>query len=236
MGTMTPSGALRTGLEKQGIGIGDEVIVPAYCDSEVAAAVRETGALPVFADIDPGSLCIDPTSVAEAVNERTAAVIPVHLFGHPADMVCLHALAQHHGMKVVEPGTPALVSSVETARRRQHADFLSARLTGVIVPRAAAGVRHGYEQYVVRVPGNGRPDRDAFKHALRARGVCCHVPVRTPVHRLPEFRTDVRLPETERAVGECLALPLEASMTRRELQRIVSACNALGGLLMEPAC
>ncbi|MFH0242094.1 DegT/DnrJ/EryC1/StrS family aminotransferase [Streptomyces sp. HK10] len=236
MGTTTPSGTLRAGLEKQGIGIGDEVIVPAYCDSGMAAAVRETGALPVFADVDPGSLCIDPDSVAAVVNERTAAVVPVHLFGHPADMVCLHALAQRHGMKVIDAGEPAVVSSVEAARRRQHAEFLNARLTGVVVPRAAAGVRHTYEQYVVRVPGNGRPDRDVFKHALWARGVRCHVPVRTPVHRLPEFRVDVRLPETERAVGECLALPLEASTTRRELQRIVSACNALGGLLMEPAC
>ncbi|MGK5451024.1 DegT/DnrJ/EryC1/StrS family aminotransferase [Streptomyces radiopugnans] len=236
MGTTTLSDTLRAGLEEQGIGIGDEVVVPAYCDSEVAAAVRGVGALPVFADIDPGSFCIDPVSVAAVVNERTAAVVPVHLFGHPADMVCLHALAQRHGMKVVESGGPAVVSSVEAVRRRQHAEFLSARLTGVVVPRVAAGVRHTYEQYVVRVPGNGRPDRDAFKHALRARGVRCHVPVRTPVHRLPQFRTDVRLPETERAAAECLALPLEASMTRRELQRIVSACNALGGLLMEPAC
>jgi dTDP-4-amino-4,6-dideoxygalactose transaminase len=236
MGTTTLSGTLRTRLEERHIGIGDEVVVPAYCGSDVAAAVRETGALPVFADIDPGSLCLDPASVAAVVNERTAAVVPVHLFGHPADMVCLHALAQRHGMRVVEAEETAPVSSVEAARRRQHAEFLSARLTGVGVPRVAAGVRHAYEQYVVRVPGNGRPDRDAFKHALRARGVPCHVPVKTPVHRLPEFRTDVRLPETERAAGECLALPLDASMTRRELQRIVSACNALGGLLMEPAC
>ncbi|GAA3658823.1 DegT/DnrJ/EryC1/StrS family aminotransferase [Streptomyces fenghuangensis] len=236
MGMTTLSGTLRARLEKQGIGIGDEVIVPAYCDSEVAAAVRETGALPVFADIEPGSLCIDPASVAAVLNERTAAVVPVHLFGHPADMVCLHALAQSHGVKVVEPGEPAAVSSVEAARRRQHAEFLNARLTGVVVPRAAAGTRHTYDQYVVRVPGNGRPDRDVFKQALRARGVRCHVPVKTPVHRLPGFRADVRLPETERAVGECLALPLAASTTRRELQRIVSACNALGGLLMEPAC
>lgn len=235
MATRTLSGTLRTRLEEHRIGIGDEVVVPAYCGSEVAAAVRQVGALPVFADIERESLCLDPASVATVVNERTAAVIPVHLFGHPADMVCLRALAQLHGMKVIEPEAAA-VSSVETARRRQHAEFLSARLTGVIVPSVATGVRHGYEEYVVRVPGNGRPDRDAFKRALRSRGVPCRVPVPTPVHRLPEFRTDVWLPETERAADECLALPLDASMTRRELQRIASACNALGGLLMEPAC
>ncbi|GAA2447979.1 DegT/DnrJ/EryC1/StrS family aminotransferase [Streptomyces macrosporus] len=210
--------------------------MPAYCDSEVAAAVREVGALPVFADVERESLCLDPASVAAVVSERTAAVIPVHTFGYPADMVCLRALAQRHGVKVIETEEETAVSSVETARRRQHAEFLSARLNGVIVPRAAAGVRHAYEQYVVRVPGNGRPDRDAFKQALRARGVPCHVPVKTPLYRLPEFRADIWLPETERATDECLALPLDAAMSRRDLQRIVSACNALGGLLMEPAC
>ncbi|HZG03284.1 MAG TPA: DegT/DnrJ/EryC1/StrS family aminotransferase [Streptomyces sp.] len=236
MGTTTLVNTLRAKLKEQHIGIGDEVVVPAYGGSEVAAAVREVGALPVFADIEPGSLCLDPGAVATVLNERTAAVFPVHLFGHPADMVCLRALAQRHGVDVIEPHEEAAVSSMEAARRRQHAEFLSARLTGVVVPPVATGVRHTYEQYVVRVPGNGRPDRDAFQQALRARGVPCHVPVKTPVYRLPEFRTDVWLPETERAAAECLALPLDASMTRRELQRIVSACNALGGLLMEPAC
>ncbi|GAA2398443.1 DegT/DnrJ/EryC1/StrS family aminotransferase [Streptomyces glaucosporus] len=236
MGTTTLGSTLRSKLEEQRIGVGDEVVVPAYCGSEVAAAVKATGASPVFADIDPGSLCLDPASVAEVLSERTAAVLPVHLFGHPADMVCLRALAQKHGAQVIEAGEGGAVSSMETARRRQHAEFLSERLNGVMVPRVATGVRHGYEQYVVRIPGNGRPDRDAFKQALRARGVPCHVPVKTPLYRLPEFRADVWLPESERAAGECLALPLDAAMTRRELQRIVSACNALGGLLMEPAC
>ncbi|MTE21296.1 DegT/DnrJ/EryC1/StrS aminotransferase [Streptomyces sp. TRM43335] len=237
MGTTTLGGTLRSELEGRRIGIGDEVVVPAYGDSDVAAAVRRVGALPVFADIDPRSLCLDPASVASVLTERTAAVIPVHLFGHPADMVCLRALAQRHGIDVIEPaGGQWTAPSVDEGRRRQYAEFLSARLKGVIVPSVAAGVRHSYEQYVVRVPGNGRPDRDAFKHALAARGVECRVPVRAPLYRLPEFRADVWLPETERAVGECLALPLAGSMTRRELQRIVSNCNALGGLLMEPAC
>jgi dTDP-4-amino-4,6-dideoxygalactose transaminase len=96
------------------------------------------------------------------------------------------------------------------------------------------GDGHTYQQYVVRVPGNGRPDRDAFARAVRAKGIECRVPVKTPVHRLPGFRRDVHLPETERAADETLALPVDASLTKREMQRIVSACNALGGLL-QPA-
>jgi dTDP-4-amino-4,6-dideoxygalactose transaminase len=105
-------------------------------------------------------------------------------------------------------------------------------LKGVTKPEGTVG--HTYQQYVVRVPGNGRPDRDAFARALRARGVDCRVPVKTPVHRLPEFRRRVALPETERAADETLALPVDASLTKRDMQRIVAACNALGGLL-QPA-
>jgi dTDP-4-amino-4,6-dideoxygalactose transaminase len=60
------------------------------------------------------------------------------------------------------------------------------------------------------------------------------VPVKTPVHRMPGFRRDVHLPETERATDETLSLPVDGALTKRDMQRIVSACNALGGLL-QPA-
>ena len=100
--------------------------------------------------------------------------------------------------------------------------------------RPTAGTDTRYQQYVVRVPGNGRPDRDAFARALRAKGVDCRVPVKTPVHRMPVFRRCVSLPETERAADETSGATGGRSLTKREMQRIVSACNALGGLL-QPA-
>ncbi|MGW5126664.1 DegT/DnrJ/EryC1/StrS family aminotransferase [Streptomyces sp. NPDC004069] len=116
------------------------------------------------------------------------------------------------------------------AQRRERAAYLDTKLRGVRTPDGGDG--HTYQQYVVRVPGNGRPDRDAYARAIRARGVDCRVPVKTPVHRLPEFRRCVSLPVTERAAEETLALPVEASLTRREMQRVVSVCNALGGPIM----
>ncbi|HWM36444.1 MAG TPA: DegT/DnrJ/EryC1/StrS family aminotransferase [Streptomyces sp.] len=219
-----------------GVSPGDEVVVPAFGGAEVAGAVRAVGARPVFADIDPRSFCLDPEAVEAVVTQRTAAIAPVHLFGHPADMVCLSELAQRRGLRIVDLDASPPVVSVDAVRRRQYASYLDVRLRGVGIPTVALGVEHAYTDYVVRVPGNGRPDRDAFKHALRARGVACYVPVKAPVHRTAEFRADVRLPESERAADETLALPLEASMTKRELHRVVSACNGLGGLLMEPAC
>ncbi|MEU1311686.1 DegT/DnrJ/EryC1/StrS family aminotransferase [Streptomyces cinnamoneus] len=216
------------------VGVGDEVVVPSYATATTAEAVRDAGALPVFADIDSRSLCLDPASVARAVTARTAAVVAVPLFGHPADLAALQA-AVGQGVLVLDPTDGEDEDGEEEreadiARRRANAAHLDARLTGV-TPVTSPGVLHRYHSYVVRVPGNGRPDRDAFARALRDRGVRCRVPVQTPVHRLPSFRRELWLPETERAAGECLALPVDAGTSRRELHRLVAACNALGGLL-----
>ncbi|MER5720299.1 DegT/DnrJ/EryC1/StrS family aminotransferase [Streptomyces sp. NPDC002132] len=218
-------------LRAAGVGVGDEVIVPAFGNVDIAEAVARAGALPVFADIDPRTYCLDPAAVEAVITARTTAVVVVHRFGRPADLVRLHELGRKHELLVLERGETK-TSYDEVAQRRERAAYLDARLRGVRTPDHADG--HAYQQYVVRVPGNGRPDRDAFARALRARGVDCRVPVKTPVHRLPEFRRCVTLPQTESAADETLALPVDASLTRRDMQRVVSACNALGGLL-QPA-
>ncbi|WP_030947355.1 MULTISPECIES: DegT/DnrJ/EryC1/StrS family aminotransferase [unclassified Streptomyces] len=218
-------------LRAAGVGVGDEVVVPAFGNSEVAGAVALAGALPVFADIDPLTYCLDPAAVEAAITSRTAAVVVVHRFGRPADIARLHGVGQRHGLLVLEQGESEAPYD-EIAQRRERAAYLDAKLRGVRTPDGGDG--HTYQQYVVRVPGNGRPDRDAFARAVRARGVECRVPVKTPVHRLPEFRRCVSLPETERAADETLALPVDAALTKRDMQRIVGACNALGGLL-QPA-
>ncbi|CAL9601439.1 UDP-4-amino-4-deoxy-L-arabinose--oxoglutarate aminotransferase [Streptomyces sp. enrichment culture] len=218
-------------LRAAGVGVGDEVVVSAFGNVEVAEAVTMVGALPVFADIDPASYSLEPAAAEAAVTPRTAAVVVVHRFGRPAALERLHALGRRHGLLVLERGESEAPYD-EIAQRRERAAFLDAKLRGVRTPEGGAG--HTYQQYVVRVPGNGRPDRDAFARAIRAKGVDCRVPVKTPVHRLPEFRRCVSLPETERAADETLALPVDASLTKRDMQRIASACNALGGLL-QPA-
>jgi len=218
-------------LRAAGIGVGDEVVVPAFGNAEVAGAVALAGALPVFADIDPVTYCLDRSAVEAAVTSRTAAVVVVHRFGRPADIARLHGVGQRHGLLVLEQGESEAPYD-EIAQRRERAAYLDAKLRGVRTPDGGDG--HTYQQYVVRVPGNGRPDRDAFARAVRARGVECRVPVKTPVHRLPEFRRCVSLPETQRAADETLALPVDAALTKRDMQRIVGACNALGGLL-QPA-
>ncbi|MFI6038333.1 DegT/DnrJ/EryC1/StrS family aminotransferase [Streptomyces sp. NPDC051315] len=218
-------------LRAAGVGVGDEVVVPAFGNVEVAEAVTLAGALAVFADVDPVTYCLDAVAVEDAVTSRTAAVVAVHRFGRSADMGRLHEVGQRHGLLVLQHGESEAPYD-EVAQRRERAAYLDARLRGVRTPDGGDG--HTYQQYVVRVPGNGRPDRDAFARALRVRGVACRVPVQTPLHRMPEFRRCVSLPQTELAADETLALPVDGSLTKRDMQRIVSACNALGGLL-QPA-
>jgi dTDP-4-amino-4,6-dideoxygalactose transaminase len=230
----TPTDELLHELTRAGVRPGDEVVVPSYGTPEPAEAVLLAGARPVFADIDARTFCMDPAAVAGVLTSRTAAIVAVHTFGHPSDMARLTALGQRHGVVVIGHGGPS-ESAAEILVRQAHAAYLNGKLRGVITPAVAPGMEHTYQQYVVRVPGNGRPDRDAFARTLRSRGVVCHVPVQTPAHRSARFRRDLWLAETERAADECLALPVDPSMSRRELQRVVSACNALGGLLRSAA-
>jgi perosamine synthetase len=99
--------ALHLGLLAAGIGAGDEVIVPSFSFAATANAVRLAGAEPVFVDIDPASFCLHPAAVAAAVTTRTAAIMPVHLYGHPADMPALQQIADRHGLLVIEDAAQA---------------------------------------------------------------------------------------------------------------------------------
>lgn len=90
-----------------GLSARDEVIVPAFSFAATANAVRLAGAVPVFADIDPATYCLDPDAVAAAITPRTVAIMPVHLYGHPAAMDRLTALAAGHGLALVEDACQA---------------------------------------------------------------------------------------------------------------------------------
>jgi perosamine synthetase len=86
---------------------GDEVIVPDLTFVATANAVAYTGATPVLADIDPDTLCIDPASVKSLISARTKAIIPVHLYGHPADMDALMQIGDAHGLAIIEDAAEA---------------------------------------------------------------------------------------------------------------------------------
>lgn len=94
--------ALEIALRAAGIGPGDEVIVPPYTFIATAAAAIYVGAIPVFADINPDTLNLDPAAAEAAITERTAAIIAVHIGGMPCDMEALSDLARRHGLKLIE--------------------------------------------------------------------------------------------------------------------------------------
>jgi dTDP-4-amino-4,6-dideoxygalactose transaminase len=99
--------ALHLALRARGVGPGDEVVTTSLSAAFTALAIVQAGAVPVFADVDPATLNLDPGAVAAAITPRTRAILPVHLYGHPADMDPILALARERGLVVVEDACQA---------------------------------------------------------------------------------------------------------------------------------
>ena len=108
--------ALHLALAALRIGDGDEVIVPDLTFVATAHAVLLAGATPVFVDVDPETWCIDPRALERAIGPRTRAIIPVHLYGHPADMTAIAALASPRGIDIVEDAAEAHGARIGAAR------------------------------------------------------------------------------------------------------------------------
>jgi len=102
IGVGTGTDALAIGLRALGIGPGDEVITAPVSAAYTALAIMMAGARPVFADIDPERLTLDPRAAAAAVTSRTAAIMPVHLYGQAADMPAILEVAARHNLAIIE--------------------------------------------------------------------------------------------------------------------------------------
>jgi len=292
------------GLLAAGLKAGHEVIVPSFTFAATANTVALTGATPVFVDIEPDYFCLDPRAVEAAITERTRGIMPVHLYGHPANMTELMDIAGKHGLEVYEDAAQAHaatwqgqpvgtfgvfamfslyptknMTSIEggmiacddeiarmvrllrnqgmekqyenevvglnnrmtdvhaavgrvqltklkgwTETRQRNAAFLDANLANVVVPPVAEGATHVYHQYTIRVDG----DRDRFRQALAdEHGVGSGVYYPIPNHRLPSFRRELDLPETERAASSVISLPVHPSLSSADLDQIVHAVNTV---------
>ncbi len=102
IGCASGTDALHLALLAAGIGPGDEVITPAFTFIATAEAIRYVGARPVFVDIEPDTFNLDVAAVEAAISPKTRAILPVHLFGQPADMPALMELARQHDLLVIE--------------------------------------------------------------------------------------------------------------------------------------
>lgn len=112
--------ALHLTLHCLGVGPGHEVIVPTLTFIATANAVRHCGATPVFADVYPRTLNIDPTSAAAAISDRTRAIVAVHQFGMPADLEGLHAVASRNDCSLIEDAACAIGSEYHGRRIGSH--------------------------------------------------------------------------------------------------------------------
>lgn len=105
--------ALVAALRASGIGPGDDVVVPSFTFIATANAVQLVGANPVFADIETDSYGLDPAAVEDRITDRTAAILPVHLYGEPCRIAELHETAQDHDLVVIEDAAEAFGATVD---------------------------------------------------------------------------------------------------------------------------
>lgn len=102
VGVANGTDALRLSILACGLGPGDEIITTPFTFIATTETISQAGAVPVFADIDPGTYNLDPKSVEKKITPRTKAVIPVHLYGHPADMDAIMTLAKKRALRIIE--------------------------------------------------------------------------------------------------------------------------------------
>jgi dTDP-4-amino-4,6-dideoxygalactose transaminase len=225
VGVASGTDALVIALRALGIGPGDEVIVPAYTFFATAEAVALVGATPVFVDIEVDTCCLDVQQVADKVTSRTKAVIPVHLYGHPADMGSLLKVAGDYGLKVIEDNAQAFGAEYDGRKTGSLGDagclsfFPSKNLGGfgdggmvvtnskAIADRVRMFGSHGWrKKYYPEVIGtNSRLDE------LQA--AILRVKLRH-VDRWNERRRDLARQYAERLFGLSLGLPAEHSVAK----------------------
>ena len=111
VGTSSGTDAILTSLMSLNVGPGDEVVTTPFTFFATAGCIARTGARPVFVDIDPKTFNINPEVIESAITEKTKVIMPVHLFGQMADMDAIMAVADKHGLRVIEDAAQSITST-----------------------------------------------------------------------------------------------------------------------------
>jgi perosamine synthetase len=191
---------LHLALVALGVGRGDEVIVPDLTFVASANAIAYTGATPVLADVDQDTLCLDPVSVVSRLSPRTKAIMPVHLYGHPADMDTLNEIADARGIPVVEDAAEA------------HGAEYRGRKVGNL---SKCGVFSFYGNKVITTGEGGMlttNDRELYLRAKRLRDHAMS-PTRRYFHE--ELGFNYRLTNLQAALGLAQLERIEDFLSRR---------------------
>jgi len=123
VGVANGTDAIALCLRGLGLGIGDEVITPSHTAVATVAGIEQAGCTPVFADIDPNSRCIAPKSIDERVTTKTRAIMPVHIYGQPAEMQRILDIAKAHNLSVLEDCSQAHGAEIQGKKVGTFADF-----------------------------------------------------------------------------------------------------------------
>src|SRR5918998_214035 len=194
---------LHLAVRASGVQPGDEVITTPFSFVSSSNCVVYEGATPVFCDIDPRTLNLDPEAAEAAVGERTSGILPVHIFGYPADMPAIERIATRHNLWIVE---------------------------GLDLPCPDAdGDARGWFVYVVQLPRG--VDRDATIEALRARGVDSK-PYLPAIHLMSFYRDRFghrvdEFPVAEDVARRSLALPFYPGLGEGEVAQVAEALEAV---------
>jgi len=202
IGVSSGTAGLHLCVRALGIGAGDEVIVPSFAFIAVANVVRYENAIPVFVDIEPDTLNLDPSRIETAITPRTKAVVVVHTFGCPAELSKIVDIARRHHLYVIEDACEAIGAEYENRKVGAHADagvfafYPNKQITtgegGVVVtanPRTASLVR------ALRNQGRANPE-DWLQHS--------------------ELGYNYRLSEMNCALGISQLKRIEVILSRRE--------------------
>lgn len=175
IGVANGTDALELALKAVGVGIGDEVIIPANTFIATAEAVVNIGATVAFADVDPETLLMRPADVEPIMNARTAAIVPVHLFGQPCDMVGFGALASKAGLVLIEDAAQAHGARVEGRAPGSLSDaatfsFYPGKNLGALGDGGAVVTRHDHVAQKIRsMSAHGRSAEDRYLHDIVGR-------------------------------------------------------------------
>jgi len=170
IGVSSGTDALWMTLLAMEVGAGDEVITVPNSFIATAEAISRTGARPVFVDVDPETLNMDPSALDAAVTGHTKAVIPVHLYGHPADMDGINQIARKHGLRVIEDAAQAHGAEYRNQRVGSLADaacfsFYPGKNLGAFGEAGAVVTADPFLREKVRMLRNHGQDR-RYEHSL----------------------------------------------------------------------
>jgi dTDP-4-amino-4,6-dideoxygalactose transaminase len=205
--------ALHLALRLSGVGPGDEVVLPSWTCMATANAVHLAGAEPAFADIDPRTYNLNPAAAAEAVSPRTRAILLVHQIGQPADVSPFQALAERHGLVLIEDGACALGAEIDGRR----VGGLGAPTTFSFHPRKMITTGEGgmlttddaaMAEGAARLRSHGASISDMERH--RARGML--------VQQYPEPGCSYRMTDIQAAIGLVQLAKLSAILEQRAAQ------------------